>query len=132
MTFAKPCSTPIDTSNNGDVSTPFEDPILYRSVVGALLYATIIRPDVAFAVNKAFQHMQATTKIHWTAVKRILRYLQGTLGYSLQFKHTSPLQIQAFSDADRAGDLTGGMSVFLGPNLISWCSRKQKTVSRCT
>ncbi|XP_026384440.1 uncharacterized protein LOC113280018 [Papaver somniferum] len=98
-----------------------------------LLYTTIIRLDIAYAVNRACQDMQNPTNADWSAIKRIIRYLQGTVSYGLQFKRLLFLQLQAYSDADWAGAMTykrstSGM-IFLGPNLISWCSRKEKTVS---
>lgn len=76
MYDSKPVTTPADPSIklvlNGD---PFEDPKLYRQIVGALQYATITRPDIAFAVNRVCQFMHSPTLPHWQAVKRILRYL---------------------------------------------------------
>ncbi|CAN6726648.1 unnamed protein product [Malus baccata var. baccata] len=71
---------------------------------------------------------------HFTTVKRILRYLKGTLLVGLSYTRGA-LSLKAFSDADWAGDpndrrSTTGMVVFLGNNPISWSSKKQNTVSR--
>ncbi|XP_026383887.1 uncharacterized protein LOC113279411 [Papaver somniferum] len=134
MTNAKSSAAPFHTSTDV-ASTPYEDPFLYRSTVGALQYATITRPYNAFAVHKACQKMQHPSIVEWLAVKRILRYLVRILSYGLQFKRAISLQLQAYSDADWTGDITdrrstSGLEIFFGPNLISWCSRKQKTVSR--
>jgi hypothetical protein len=79
--------------------------------------------------------MATPTSVHWTAVKRILRYLRDTIDYGLRFIKTGSLLLSAFSDADWAGNLddrrsTGGYVVFLGGILILWSSRKQATVSR--
>ena len=70
-----------------------------------------------------------------TAVKRILRYLKGTMSTGLKFTKSTFNVVSAFSDADWAGcpddrRSTGGICVFFGPNLISWSARKQATVSR--
>ncbi|GJY36393.1 retrovirus-related pol polyprotein from transposon TNT 1-94 [Tanacetum coccineum] len=62
-----------------DDSTAFSNPVKYRQVVGSLQYVTLSRPDIAFAVNKVCQYMHAPTENHWSAVKRILRYLHGTV-----------------------------------------------------
>jgi hypothetical protein len=110
------------------------DATQFRSIVGALQYLTLTRPDLCFAVNKVCRFLHAHTTVHWAAVKRILRYLQGTLKLSLRFQKSSML-VSAFSDADQAGcpddrRSTGGFAVFLGSNLISWSARKQPTVSR--
>jgi histone deacetylase 1/2 len=119
---------------DGDPLGP-EDTTNYRSIVGALKYLTLTRPDISFSVNKVCQYLHAPTTSHWTAVKRILRYIQGTLQLGLTFHRSSSTLLSAFSDADWAGDLddrcsTGGFAIFFGPNLISWSARKQATVSR--
>jgi hypothetical protein len=71
---------------------------------------------------------------HFTAVKRILRYLKGTLQVGISYT-IGDLQLKAFSDADWAGDFndrrfTTGLVIFLGNNPISWSSKKHQTMSR--
>jgi histone deacetylase 1/2 len=107
----------------------------YRSIVGALQYLTLTRPDLSFSVNKVCQYFHAPTTAHWTAAKRILRYVKDTSQLGLTFRRSSSTQLSAFLDADWAGSLedrrsTGGFAIFLGPNLVSWSARKQATVSR--
>jgi histone deacetylase 1/2 len=114
------------------------DPTLYRSTVGALQYATITRPDIAFSVNKVCQFMANPLDSHWKAVKRILRYLKGTMHHGLLISPSNtgpPFSLRAYSDADWATDhddrrSTSGSCIYLGPNLISWGSKKQQLVAR--
>jgi hypothetical protein len=139
MSTCKPTPTPLCSSEKlslhvGEKLGP-QDATQYRSVVGALQYLTLTRPDLCFAVNKVCQFLHAPTIVHWAAVKRILRYVQGTLGLGLTFTKSSSMMVSAFSDADWAGcpddrRSTGGFAVYLGSNLISWSARKQATVSR--
>lgn len=139
MSNCKPVSTPLCVSeklwlNDGEFLGA-NDASQYRSIVGALQYLTLTRPDISFSVNKVCQFLQNPTVVHWAAVKRILRYLQGTLPLGLKIDKSSSHTVSAFSDADWAGCLddrrsTGGFAVFLGSNLISWSARKQATVSR--
>ena len=111
------------------------DSTKYRSLVGALQYLTLTRRDIAFAVNKVCQFLHAPTTVHWSAVKRILRYVKGTTNLGLQIRRSRTMLVSSFSDADWAGCVddrrsTGGFAVFLGDNLVSWTARKQPTVSR--
>ncbi|XP_070674720.1 uncharacterized protein [Malus domestica] len=134
MLDAKPCDTPCLPYNRllKDDGDPYTNPTLYRSVVGALQYLTFTRPDIAFSVHQVAQFMQSPMVAHFTAVKRILRYLKETLSHDIGYSRGS-LQLKAFSDADWAGDpndrrSTTGLVVFLGNSPISWSSKKQLTV----
>jgi hypothetical protein len=136
MVHCKPAVTPLSTSEKLSTqqgeSLSTEDATKYRSIVGALQYLTLTRPDIAFAVNKACQYLHSPTSLHWTAIKRILRYLKHTMGIGL---HIRKSHVSAFLDADRAScsddrKSTDGFALFLGSNLISWCAKKQKTMSR--
>ncbi|WVY95077.1 hypothetical protein V8G54_034165 [Vigna mungo] len=115
--------------------TPLPSPTEYRQLVGSLQYLSITRPDVAFATNKLSQFMQAPTTTHWSALKRLLRYLAGTSTHGIHISASSPLVFHAYSDADWAGDTddyvsTTGYILYLGGTPISWSSRKQQSVAR--
>nr|XP_028955049.1 uncharacterized protein LOC114823790 [Malus domestica] len=134
----KPCSTPIaaKTQLSAHTGAPLSDPSLYRQLVGSLQYLTLTRPDISFDVQNVSQFMGHPTTAHMEAVKRILRYLKGSLGMGLRLTSSSqPFRLIAYSDADWAGcpgtrRSTTGFCIFLGDNLISWCAKKQRTVSR--
>jgi Reverse transcriptase (RNA-dependent DNA polymerase) len=137
MNTVKPSPTPMspNTTLSHEDSPLFDNPHLYRSIVGALQYATITRTDLSFAVNKAPQFMHSPTTNHWSAVKRILRYIRGTLHHGTTVHSDSSTTLHAYSDADWAGSIddrrsTSGFCIFIGRNLISWSAKKQPTVSR--
>ncbi|KAJ0985382.1 hypothetical protein J5N97_003738 [Dioscorea zingiberensis] len=136
MLECKPVATPMVVSHHlscdGDLCS---DATLYRSLVGALQYLTITRPDISHAVTAVSQYMHAPTELHLQAVKRILRYVKGTLPYGLFFSPSPPTGLLAYSDADWAGcpdtrRSISGYCIYLGDNLIAWSSKKQPTVSR--
>ncbi|XP_070682536.1 secreted RxLR effector protein 161-like [Malus domestica] len=117
-----------------DDGEPFNNHSLYRSIVRALQYLVFTRPDIAFSVHQVCQFMQFPMASHYLAMKRILRYLKGTMAHGIQYTKGS-LTFRSFSDADWVGDpndrhSTTGFVVFLGNNPISWASKKKQTVSR--
>jgi histone deacetylase 1/2 len=90
MNNCKLVDTPMATSEklsltDGD-PLGAKDSTKYRSMVGALQYFTLTRPDICFAVNKVCQFLHAPTTVHWSSVKRILRYLQGSLTTGLNIR----------------------------------------------
>jgi hypothetical protein len=139
MLGAKPAFSPCSSGSKlsklaGD---PLPDQHEYRSVVGAILYCTLTRPELSFAVNQLCQYMHSPTTTHWTAAKRVLRYLKGSLSHGLSYTRSSagPLHLQAFCDSDWAGSpddrrSTSGFGVYLGNCLVSWSAKKQVVVSR--
>lgn len=136
MADAKPLTTPAAPGRKLSLyeGEPLSDGTTFRSVVGALQYLLFTRPEIAFAVNQVCQYMHSPTTSHWALVKRILRYLKGNHDYALVYTPSS-LALTAFADADYAGDpddrqSTCGYCIFLGNNLISWSSKKQRGVSR--
>ena len=126
MLHAKPISSPMSTTHQLSLfaGNAFSDVTQYCSIVGALQYLSLTRPDISFAVNKVCQFMHRLTDLHWTAVKCILRYLKHSLDYGLLLRCNPSPQLSAFSNADWAGCpddrcFTSGFCIFLGPNLIS-------------
>lgn len=139
MDKCKPMNTPMASTKKlfaaeGNLLSP-EEGTKYRCIVGALQYLTLTRSDISFLVNKVCLFLHALTSQHWTIVKRILRYLKNATTHGLNISKSSSELVSAFSDAHWAGCLddrksTSGFAVFFGPNLVSWSSKKQATVSR--
>ena len=94
-------------------------------------------PDISVAVGLLSQFMTNPNKEHWNGVKRVLRYLKGTLNYGLKYEHSENFVLTGFSDADWAGDkiIRKSMSGYifrLGESTISWGSKKQSVVALST
>ena len=107
MDGAKDVTTPLTTSVSlklADGSSSV-DSTEYRRVIGALQYLPLTRPDISFVVNKLSQFMHSPTQTHWTATKRLLRYLKNTIFHGINIRKTSSPALTCFSDADWAGSL---------------------------
>ncbi|XP_028099830.1 uncharacterized protein LOC114299317 [Camellia sinensis] len=125
LSSCKPCSSPIfvKPSTPPNASLPFSNPALYRSIVGALQYLIITRPNLSVFVNQAYQFMHAPTIGNFVAVKRILKFVQGTLTHGLSFS-PSTFDVNGYSYSNWVGDVhdrksTFGYCVFFGSNLVS-------------
>jgi hypothetical protein len=136
MADCKPCTTPVDLQAKlaGDSGSPVEDASQFRSIAGALQYLTFRRPDIAYVVQQICLHMHDPREPHLTAMKRILRYLQGTPDYGLLLRRSSSSDLVVYTDADWAGcpdthRFTSGYAVFLGDNLVFWSAKRQTVVS---
>ncbi|GJU59943.1 retrovirus-related pol polyprotein from transposon TNT 1-94, partial [Tanacetum coccineum] len=110
------------------------DPSHYRNIIGTLLYLTASRPDLQFAICMCARYQARPTEKHLLAVKRIFRYLKGTVNQGLWYLKDSSIALTAFADADHAGcqdtrRSTSGSMQFLGDRLVSWSSKRQKSVA---
>lgn len=101
MMNCNPCRTPVEPIHKLDsISPPFVDPTFFRSLAGALQYLTFTRPDITIFVQKICLYMHDPRELHLHALKKILRYLRGTLDHGLQ-THVSPTEsLVACSDGD--------------------------------
>jgi len=138
MSNCNSCETPMECRlklrklKEGEPVNPTE----YRSIIGSLRYIINTRPDLAYAVGVVSRYMEAPGKEHWAAVKHILRYLKGTLGYGCKYDKGAELKpiLVGYSDSDFAGDVedrksTTGVGYFLGSSLVTWASQKQRIVA---
>ncbi|GJT93539.1 ribonuclease H-like domain-containing protein [Tanacetum coccineum] len=119
MVTCNPSRTPVDTESKlGPEGAPVQDPTLYRSLAGGLQYLTFTRPDLSYAVQQICLYMHDPREPHLAALKRILRYVQGTLDLGLHLYASSTTSLVGYTDADWAGcpstrRSTSGYCVFL-------------------
>ena len=142
MEKCKPANTPVTSGTKLLKATDESERVdskLYQSAVGCLLYLSgWTRPDIAYSVGNVARFCSDPTEEHWTAVKRIFRYLQGTANYGLEYsKQNGDGNLVGFSDADWAGDpndrkSTSGYIFVMNGGAISWKSRKQTCVALST
>ncbi|GJW38671.1 putative ribonuclease H-like domain-containing protein [Tanacetum coccineum] len=127
-----PVGTPMEIKDKLDLDqhgSPV-DATKYRSMIGALMYLTSSRPDIVHATCLCARYQANPTEKHLKEVKRIFRYLRGTVNTGLWYTKDSGFELTGFSDADYAGckdtfKSTSGGAQFLGEKLVSWSSKKQ-------
>jgi hypothetical protein len=138
MTDCKAAATPMEERlrlSRGS-TTEEVDATLYRRIVGSLRYLIHTRPDLTYAVGYVSRFLERPTEEHLQAVKKILRYIVGTLQYVLCYgRRTGMTRLVGYCDSDLVGDIdmrksTTGALFFLGKSLVSWQSLKQQVVAQ--
>jgi transposase InsO family protein len=145
MTNCKPVSTPMDPGATYELMAAadgYQASLTltrdYQSIIGGLMFAAICtRPDIAFAVNRLARYCANPTQAHYTAAKRILRYMKGTIDYRINYTGTAEHdpQLVGYSDADWAQDKDGkrkstsGYVFVVCGGAVSWQSKKQSSIA---
>ncbi|RVW76309.1 Retrovirus-related Pol polyprotein from transposon RE1 [Vitis vinifera] len=139
MEEAKTIKTPMSSSIKLDMDEKGKpvNSTMYRGMIGSLLYLTASRPDIMYSVCLCARFQSCPKESHLSAVKRILRYLKGTMDIGLWYPKGDNFELIGYSDADFAGckverKSTSGTCHFLGHSLVSWHSKKQNSVALST
>ncbi|GJX33263.1 hypothetical protein Tco_0243118 [Tanacetum coccineum] len=116
---------------NEDLQGTPIDATLYRGMIGSRMYLTSSRPDLIYVVCLCARYQAMPTEKHLNAVKRIFRYIKGTINMGLWYSKDTGMSMIAYADADHAGcqdtkRSTSGSAQFLGDKLLSWSLKKQK------
>ncbi|KAJ0431247.1 putative RNA-directed DNA polymerase [Helianthus annuus] len=138
----KPINTPIEQSYVITAKVSKNQSVLknvtgFQKLIGKLIYLSLTRPDISYAVQFLSQFMHSPTEVHLQIALRLLRYLKLAPGCGLLFKRSDKLDLVGYVDSDWAKCLSTrksvtGYCVYLGSSLVSWKSKKQSTVSRST
>lgn len=137
MENCRPSKTPMETKPPSAPDPTSEDIIKkkpYRELVGSLMHLMLsTRPDLSFSVNYLSRFQSCATNVHWTSLKRILRYLQATQDMKLCFPRISDQVLVTYADADWANDedrkSTSGFLIKIFGSTIIWTTRKQTTIA---
>ncbi|XP_019101835.1 PREDICTED: uncharacterized protein LOC109133295 [Camelina sativa] len=134
---AKPVSHPLEKDHHlvraGGAVLP--DPFMYRRLVGRLIYLSVTRPYISYAIHMLSQFMHAPQELHWEVVLRVVRYLKNNPGQGILLRAATDLHITAWFDSDYAGCSLSRRSltawfIQLGGSPVSWRTQKQDVVSR--
>ena len=106
------------------------DPALFRSLIGSLRYLSITRPDIVYSVGLLSKYMEKPKESHWLAVKRILRYIKGTMDFGLLYSYNNDATLYGYSDSDWGGDQVERKSTTR--YVFTWMSKKQSIVALST
>ncbi|RVW17554.1 Retrovirus-related Pol polyprotein from transposon RE1 [Vitis vinifera] len=132
----KPADIPIVQNHKlGEyVDQVLADKQRYQRLVGKLIYLSHTRPDIVYAMSVVSQFMHRPSEDHMDAVMRILHYLKSSPRKGLMFSKNGHLKVVGYTNADWAGNITNrksttGYFTFVGGNLVTWRSKKQKVVA---
>ena len=136
---SSPISTPmvVGCKLSKDDISPDVNQRTYRSMIGSLLYITTSRADIMKVVGMVGRYQYSPKQSHLVAIKRIFKYLKGTMTYDLWYPRNHNFQLTTYSDVDWANCVderksTSKGSFFLGNSLVAWLSKKHDFISLST
>lgn len=141
MQDCKPVSTPVNISSKPTKASDDDNCIdqqKYQSAIGRLMYLSVsTRPDISYAISSLARFSSKPIKEHWIALKRLFRYLRGTVNHGIMYTKEGSSTCVGYSDADWAGDVndrksTSGYVFMLSGGAVSWRSQKQRCVALST
>ena len=144
MMDSKPMKIPCEKNIHDELRAHANSPLLpdatkYRELVGSLIYLQqVTRPDISFITNILGQQMSKPTKFHWELGLKTLRYLKGTINFTLVYRKADKIELTGYADADWGNGTDrksqSGYCFYLSSNSspISWSSRKQNLVATST
>nr|GFC48045.1 hypothetical protein [Tanacetum cinerariifolium] len=139
MESCVPVGTPMEIKDKIDLDQngTLVDATKYHSMIGALMYLTSSRPDIVHVTCLCARYQAKTIEKHLKEVKRIFRYLRGTVNTGLWYTKDFGFELTGFSDADYAGckdsfKSTSSGAQFLGEKLVSWSTKKQDCTALST
>jgi hypothetical protein len=139
MLECKSMNTPMETKLKlmADISSELIDDMLYRQIIGLLMYLMNTRPDICFFVNILIHFLVDPRRVHLVAAKHVTMYLKGTLDYGLSYDGDHDFRLSDYIDSDWAGSVSDGKSTSgccfnLESAMISWQSRKQSSIALST
>jgi hypothetical protein len=120
-----------------DTSSELIDAMLYRQIIGSLMYLTNTRLDICFFMNTLSQFLVEPRHVHLVAAKHVMKYLKGTLHCGLSYDGDHDFTLSGYTDSDWAESVsnrksTSGCCFSLGSTMISWQSRKQSNIALST
>ena len=116
-----------------DASSKVVDAMIYRQMIGSLMYLTNTRQDICFVVNTLSKYLTDPRHVHPIAAKHILRYLKGTVEYGLKYEANQKINLEGYVHSDWARSSsdrksTSGCCFSMGSGVISWFRRKKSYV----
>ena len=141
MTDSKAAATPLENNHNIHKPEVLAGELVdapYQEAMGSILYcAMATRPDISYAMSVLGKYSSQPRKEHWTAIKRVLRYLNGTRGHGLLYRKVHRPGLVCYTDSDWAGDQqnrrpTSGMITFISNEPVSFKAQQQPIVAIST